>query len=337
MTIRWGIVSSGKICHDFVNAINSYPEKGDMVVSAVAAREKSRAEEFAKCHNIPKVFGSYAEMAKSKDIDIAYVGALNPYHYELSKLFLESGKHVLCEKPLCLNYKQSESLIKIAKKKNLFLMEAVWSRFSPLYISLEKEINSGKLGQVQFVEVNLGHPIANIGRISKKELGGSAILDMGVYALQFAQFIFKEEPIKVTAVGELNQEGVDLVDTVVLQYTGGRRAVLNIHSKVKLWNKATVVGTLGRSTIEDPFHFPNQLTHVDGSVECFCLHASPKEYNFENSAGLVYEALEVGRCIKNGLKESPRMTHKDSLILSKLMDAVHKQVGVHLDADDENY
>ncbi|XP_039759815.1 trans-1,2-dihydrobenzene-1,2-diol dehydrogenase-like [Pararge aegeria] len=337
MTIRWGIVGSGKICQDFVNAINSYPKKGDMVVSAVAARENSRAAEFAKCHNISKVFGSYAEMAESKEIDVAYVGALNPYHYELSKLFLESGKHVVCEKPLCLNYKQSESLIKIAKEKNLFLMEGVWSRFSPLYISLENEIESGKLGKILFVEVNLGHPIANIGRISKKELGGSAILDMGVYALQFAQFIFKDEPIKVTAVGELNEDGVDLVDTVVLEYSESRRAVLNIHSKVKLWNKATVVGTLGRSTIEDPFHFPNQLTHVNGTVENFCLHTSPNEYNFQNSAGLVYEAIEVSNCIRNGLSESTRMTHKDSLILSKLMDEVRKQVGVHLDVDDKNF
>lgn len=104
-------------------------------------------------------------MKESSFSDVAYIGALNPYHYELSKLFLESGKHVLCEKPLCLNFKQSESLINIARKENLFLMEAVWSRFSPLYVSLEKEINSGKLGQVQFVDVNLGHPIASIDRI----------------------------------------------------------------------------------------------------------------------------------------------------------------------------
>lgn len=97
--------------------------------------------------------------------DVAYIGALNPDHYELSKLFLESGKHVLCEKPLCLNYKETESLFNIAKSKNLFLMEAVWSRFAPCYVALEKEIQSGKLGDIQFVEVNFGAPIENVDRL----------------------------------------------------------------------------------------------------------------------------------------------------------------------------
>ncbi|CAH0727456.1 unnamed protein product, partial [Brenthis ino] len=337
MTIRWGIVTSGKISHDFVNAFNSYPDIGDQVIAAVAARDKSRAEEFAKIHKIGKVFSTYNDMAKSSDIDVAYIGALNPDHYELTKLFLESGKHVLCEKPLCLNLKETQSLINIAKSKNLFLMEAVWSRFAPAYLALEKEIQSGKLGDIQFVEVNFGVPIANVDRVRKKDLGGSAILDIGIYNLQFAQFVFKEEPIKVTAVGELNDEGVDLVDAVVLEYSGGRSAVLNVHSKVKLWNKATVYGTSGRATVEDPFHFPDTLIHVDGKVEKFPLHESSLNYNFENSAGLVYQAIEVARCIREGLKESPRMSHQESLVLAKLRDIVRKQIGVHFDVDDKKY
>ncbi|XP_023946804.2 trans-1,2-dihydrobenzene-1,2-diol dehydrogenase [Bicyclus anynana] len=337
MSIRWGIITAGKISHDFVNAVNTYPDKGDMVIAAVAARDKSRAEEFAKTHKIPKVFSTYAEMAKSNDIDVAYIGALNPDHYSLTKLFLESGKHVLCEKPLCLNYKQTQSLINIAKNKKLFLMEAVWSRFSPVYIALEKEIQAGKIGEPQFLDVNFGVPIVTVERLYKKDLGGGAILDLGVYTLQLAQYVFKDEPIKVTAVGELNDEGVDLVDTVILEYKGGRRAVLNIHSKLRLWNKATIVGPLGRITLEDPFHFPDTITHVDGKVEKIPLHTSSLEYNFANSAGLVYEALETAKCIREGLIESPRMSHKDSLILAKLMDTVRKQVGVHFDVDDQNF
>ncbi|XP_045459414.1 trans-1,2-dihydrobenzene-1,2-diol dehydrogenase-like isoform X1 [Melitaea cinxia] len=337
MTIRWGIVSAGKISHDFVNAFNSFPDVGDQVIAAVAARDKSRANEFAKIHKIPKVFGSYNEMANSDAIDVAYIGALNPDHYELSKLFLESGKHVLCEKPICLNYKETESLFNIAKSKNLFLMEAVWSRFAPCYIALEKEIQSGKLGDIQFVEVNFGVPIENVDRLRKKDMGGSAILDIGIYTLQFAQFIFKEEPIKVTAVGDLNSDGVDLVETIILEYSGNRRAVLNVNSKILLWNKATVYGTQGRITVEDPFHFPDTLVHPDGTVEKFTLHTSPLKYNFGNSAGLVFQTLEVTRCIKQGLNESPRMSRKESLLLVKLRDTVRKQLGVHFDVDDKEF
>ncbi|XP_050348689.1 trans-1,2-dihydrobenzene-1,2-diol dehydrogenase-like [Nymphalis io] len=333
MTIRWGIVTSGKISHDFVNAFNSYPKKGDQIIAAVAARNKSRADEFAKLHNIAKVYDSYEDMAKGNEIDVVYIGALNPYHYRLSKMFLECGKHVLCEKPLCLNYKETESLISIARKRKLFLMEAIWSRLNPLYMSLEKEIQSNNLGDVQFVEVNFGVLIADVDRLNKKELGGSAVLDIGIYALQFAQFIFKDEPIKTTAVGELNDDGVDLVDTIVLEYKGGRRAVINLHTKTKLWNKATVVGSKGRATLEEPFHFPLTLTHVNGKQEKITLHSSKLEYNFENSAGLVYEAIEVARCIKEGLIESPHLTHQDTLVLAKLRDIVRKQVGVHFDVD----
>lgn len=97
--------------------------------------------------------------------DVAYIGALNPDHYALVKLFLENGKHVLCEKPLCMNYKQAKSIIDLAKEKNLFLMEAVWSRFAPVYLALEKEIQDGKLGDPKYVEVNFGVPIVKVDRV----------------------------------------------------------------------------------------------------------------------------------------------------------------------------
>ncbi|KAJ2951422.1 hypothetical protein O0L34_g13566 [Tuta absoluta] len=337
MKLRWGIVTAALISNDFVNALNSYPGKGDAEVAAIAARDKSRAAEFAKKHNIPKVFDSYQALAESKDVDVVYIGALNPDHYQLTKMCLENGKHVLCEKPLCLNYKQVKSLVDLAQRKKLFLMEAVWSRFSPAYLALEKEINSGKLGDVQFVEANFGESISDVDRLVKKKLGGSAVLDLGIYVLQLAQFVFKDEPIKVTASGEVNDDGVDVVDTIILEYTGGRRAVLNLHTRVRLQNNATIAGTKGRVTLLDPFHFPSKMIHADGQEESFPLHPSTIPYNFENSAGLVYEALEVARCIKAGLLESPRMSHKESLLLAKLEDTVRQQVGVHYDEDDMDF
>ncbi|GBP87685.1 Trans-1,2-dihydrobenzene-1,2-diol dehydrogenase [Eumeta japonica] len=249
MVLRWGIVSAGKISHDFVNAFNTYPQKGkDSIIAAVAARNPDNAKEFAKTHNIQHVFNTYEEMAKSQDIDVAYIGALNPQHYELVKLFLDNGKHVLCEKPLCLNGKQVKSLINLARSKKPFLMEAVWSRYLPTYIALEKEIESGKLGDILFLEANFGVPIALVDRLRKKDLGGSALLDIGIYVLQFAQFVFKEEPVKVVSSGELNEDGVDLAVSVILEYSG-RRAVLTANSKLRLDNRATVYGTKGRVTV----------------------------------------------------------------------------------------
>lgn len=334
MVLRWGIVSAGKISHDFVNALNSYPKRSNgNVIVGVAARDPIRAKEFAKTHNIQHVFDSYYAMAVSNEIDVAYIGALNPQHFELAKLYLENGKHVLCEKPLCLNEKQTRTLIQISRTKKLFLMEAVWSRFFPTYAALEQSIKKGNIGDPVFVEVNFGVPIETVDRLRRKDLGGSAILDLGVYVLQFAQFVFKDEPIKVTAAGDLNDDGVDVVDTVILEYSGGRRAVLNVHSKIKLWNKATVIGSKGHITLNEPFHAPEEIVHADGKVETYPVHASVLPYNFQNSAGLAYEAEEVKRCIEQGLLESPRMTHEDSILLARLEDTIRKQVGVHYDVD----
>ncbi|CAH4031288.1 unnamed protein product [Pieris brassicae] len=337
MPLRWGIVSAAKISHDFVTAFNSFPDRGDAVIAGVAARDKNRAIDFAKIHDIPHVFDTYENMANSSEIDVAYIGALNPQHYDIVCMFLNSGKHVLCEKPLCLNYKQSQSLIKLARSKKLFLMEAVWSRFSPAYIALEKEISNGKLGEIKYVDVEFGVPIAHQDRVSKKELGGSALLDIGIYTIQFAQYIFKDDPIKITACGELNDGGVDEVSTIVLEYSGRRRAVLNINATLRLSNNANVYGTHGRVTVEDPFHFPTKLTYGDGKVDNYLLHPPKFELNFENSTGLVYQALEVEKCIRKGLLESPRMTHKMSLTLANIEDEVRKQIGVHFDADDKDY
>ncbi|KAJ0182404.1 hypothetical protein K1T71_001773 [Dendrolimus kikuchii] len=337
MTLRWGIVTAGKISHDFVNAFNTCTNRGDQVIVGVAARNKDKAAELAKLYGIEKVFDSYQALAESKDIDVAYIGSLNPDHYPLTKLFLENGKHVLCEKPLCLNYKQAESLIKLAESKKLFLMEAVWSRFFPAYIALEEQIKSGKLGDLKYVEVNFGVPIAGVERVWKKEFGGGVILDLGVYVLQLAQYVFKDEPRKVIANGEVNEEGVDMVNTIVMEYNNDRRAVLNVSGKFRLWNKATVYGTKGRITLEDPFHCPTTLVHVNGDVEKFPLHKSPIDYNFENSAGLVYQAIETARCIKEGLLESPRMPHKESLLLAKLEETVRKQLGVHFEVDEMEF
>ncbi|XP_075976972.1 trans-1,2-dihydrobenzene-1,2-diol dehydrogenase-like [Anticarsia gemmatalis] len=335
-TLRWGIVTAGKICNDFVNAFNSYPDKGDQVIMAVAARNMDSAAQFAVTRNIPKVYDSYQVMAESDDIDVVYIGALNPYHYELSKLYLENGKHVLCEKPFCMNEKQAASLISIAKSKKLFLMEGVWSRFSPAYLDMEKEINAGKIGDVRFFEVNFGI-CSDAERINKKEFGGSALLDIGIYVLQIALFIFKEEPTKVTAVGTLNDQGVDISETIILEFEGGRRAVLNTHTQQQLRNQATVYGTKGRITLNQPFHFPNEMILSDGTVKRYELHTSPIPYNFENSAGLVFEAIEVAKCINLGLLESPRMTHKESILFAKIEDNIRRQLGVHFDEDDKNY
>lgn len=155
MALKWGIASAGKISHDFVNALGTLNIDEHQVV-AVAARDKTRAEEFTKQFGIKNAYGSYEELAKDTDVEVVYVGTLNPYHMEVAILMLENNKHVLVEKPLCMNEKQARKLISYAERKQLFLMEAIWSRFFPSYQYLQKQINNGMLGEIEKVDVSFG-------------------------------------------------------------------------------------------------------------------------------------------------------------------------------------
>lgn len=164
MQLKWGIVSAGRICHDFVTAVQTYSENDHKVV-AIGARSLSNARTFAKEHNIPRFYEGYEGIAEDKEVNIVYIGNLNPQHFEVSRLMLEHGKHVLCEKPLTMNRKQTEKLVEMAQKKKLFLMEAMWSRCFPAYKEMRKIIDSGGIGDVLFAAVHFGHALQHVERL----------------------------------------------------------------------------------------------------------------------------------------------------------------------------
>jgi len=169
MALKWGIASAGKISHDFAVALSTLPEDEHSIV-AVAARDLKRAEEFAKTFEIPKSYDSYEKLAKDPEIQIVYIGAIHPQHYDIGIMMLENGKHVLCEKPLCMNEKQARKLITYAERKKLFLMEAVWSRYFPAYQYIRKQIETGLLGNIEQVDVQFGFDLNEAERVQKKNL-----------------------------------------------------------------------------------------------------------------------------------------------------------------------
>ena len=156
MATRWGIASAGRISHDFTNAIVGVLPGEDHQVIAVAARKLEDAEKFASRHGIDRAYGDYAALASDPDIDVVYVGSINPHHLSLAKMFLEAGKNVLCEKPLCMNLRETAELVEVARRKKLFLMEAIWSRCIPSYQALKEEIAAGTIGDVKQVLCTFG-------------------------------------------------------------------------------------------------------------------------------------------------------------------------------------
>ncbi|XP_043670921.1 trans-1,2-dihydrobenzene-1,2-diol dehydrogenase-like [Vespula pensylvanica] len=326
MATRWGIATAGKISHDFVTALATLPKEEHEIIG-VAARNLTRAQAFAALHNIKNAYDNYAALATNKDIEVVYIGTLNPQHFETAKLMLEHGKHVLCEKPLTMNLKQTTRLIQLAKSKNLFLMEAIWSRFFPVYDAIQKEISSGNMGEILQVIVPFGFNLENVERLNTKSLGGGTILDLGVYCLQFVCMVFGNEmPHTIKAAGFLNEEGVDISTSATLLYKGNRTATILTHSLLTLPNEAYIIGT--RGTIRVPnfwcppkVHLPSGLVHVS-------LPEVKQEMNFINSAGLSYQAAAVRTCLQNGMTEHPKMSHNTSILIAKLEDELRKQIGV---------
>jgi len=330
-TLRWGIASAGKICHDFCVGISTLPSDEHQLM-AVAARDIERAQEFAKKHEIQYAYGSYSELAKSPDVDVVYIGSLNPQHYEIATLMLENGKHVLCEKPLCMNEKQSRKLIQYAEQKKLFLMEAVWSRFFPAYQYLRKQIDSGNLGEIQQVDVTFGVDVENVDRVKKKDLGGGVVLDLGVYTIQCSLWAFQEPPQKILAKGEVNNEGVDIHVDAELNFSGGRKANMTFSAKGWLDNKAVIKGSKGSITLIDLW-CPTRLLDVDGKIKEWPLPEGKYKTNFQNSEGLRYEAEATRQCILEGKLQNEFVSHNDSLLFAKIQDEIRKQIGVVYDVD----
>ncbi|XP_030380543.1 trans-1,2-dihydrobenzene-1,2-diol dehydrogenase [Scaptodrosophila lebanonensis] len=325
--IRWGIAAAGKISEDFVIALGTLPAEEHKVV-AIAARSKDRAAEFAKKHEIPDFYGSYEELAKSTNVDVVYIGVLNPQHYEVSIQMLNNGKHVLCEKPLAMNKNQVEGILAAAKANKRFFMEAVWSRFLPAYQYLRQLIQDSKLGEVKEVEVNFGFPMPAVERLQKRDLGGGVIYDLGIYTIQVSQWAFQNDRIeKIESSGETNSEGVDDDVRATIKYSSGGVARMRISSKEELNNLAIIKGTKGQVTLVD-FWTPNKLIDIDGKEKVWTPPKGKLPTNYKNSEAMRYEAEAVRQSILAGEVENSTVSYEDSLVFSEIEDTIRKQIGV---------
>lgn len=324
---RWGICSAGKISHDFTVALKSLPAEHHQVV-AVAARKLEDAQEFAKKHSIPRALGSYEELARDPDIDVVYVGVIHPYHLRTCLLFTNAKKNVLCEKPLAMNTKEVQEILASAKRNDVFLMEAVWTRFFPASVEIRRLLAQGELGEVKMVRSEFGFPLLHIPRSVQKELGGGALLDLGIYCLQFIFMVYnREKPESIQATGVCLETGVDETVVVTLKFSKNRMAVFTCSCGIELPCDAIIVGTKGTIQVPPRMWCPTSLV-VNGKETQYPLPEPYLPLNFINSTGMRYEAEEVRQCLLKGLKESSVMSHADSLLLAEVEDEIRRQVGV---------
>uniref|UniRef100_A0A8D2DMN5 Trans-1,2-dihydrobenzene-1,2-diol dehydrogenase n=1 Tax=Sciurus vulgaris TaxID=55149 RepID=A0A8D2DMN5_SCIVU len=331
MALRWGIVSAGLISNDFTTVLCALPRSEHQVV-AVAARDLSRAKDFALKHDIPKAYGSYEELAKDPNVEVAYIGTQHPQHKAAVLLCLRAGKAVLCEKPMGVNAAEVREMVAEARSRGLFLMEAIWTRFFPAMEALRSVLAQGTVGDLRVVRVEFGQNLNQIPRTTDWAQAGGSVLDLGIYCSQFISMVFGgQKPEKISAVGRLHETGVDDTVSVLLQYPGGVHGTFTCSISTKLPNVASVSGTKGMVQVF-PSWCPTNLVVNDEHKE-FPLPQVPKKFNFMNGSGMRYEAIHVRECLRKGLKESPMIPLAESELLAEILEEVRKIIGVTFSQD----
>jgi len=321
MKIRWGIVGAGYIAGNFVSGLKSLE---DAEVAAVGSWPPGQAAQFGERFGIPRRYDSYEALAQDKEIDIFYIGTPHALHREHTLMMLEAGRPVLCEKPAAINAKQVEDMIAVARRKNIFFMEAMWNMFFPATQKALELIKGGAIGDVRMLEADFGFAAGfdPKARLFNPEMGGGSLLDVGCYGVALAQAVFGQTPERVTAMGDIGQSAVDEQAAMILGYKGGALAVLHSAIRTNTKHEAWIYGTQGMIHIPCHFWSPDRIIlKREGQPD--------EEFKYERFGnGYTYEAIEVQKCIYAGKKENEIASHAKSIAVMRTMDRIRAVMGV---------
>ena len=320
MAFRWGIIGLGSIARKFAEGLKSVP---GAELAAVGSRSQEKADKFGDEFGAARRHGSYEALAADPDVDAVYVASPHSKHKEDALLCLGAGKAVLCEKPFTINAAEAAEVIRAARERNVFLMEAMWTRFTPVMGKVRDLVKEGAIGEVRMVQADFGFRAGfnPQSRLFNPDLGGGALLDVGVYCLSFASMLLGT-PEQITGVAHLGETQVDESAAMLLRYPQGEIAVLAAAVRLNTPHAATVLGTAGKIRVHPPFWIPKTLTlSRDGKDdETIELPYAGNGYN--------YEAQEVQRCVGQGLTESPTLPLGETLAIMQTMDTLRAQWGV---------
>ncbi|MDO9037477.1 MAG: Gfo/Idh/MocA family oxidoreductase [Lutibacter sp.] len=315
--IKWGIIGLGKIAQKFANDLLLVK---NAELEAVASRDLTKAEAFAVTYQANKFYGSYEALLQDKFVEIVYVATPHNSHAQLTILALEHKKAVLCEKPFAINKQQVFKMIEASKKNNIFLMEALWTRFLPAIKKIKSIIENGEIGEIKYLNADFSfkaHP--SIQRIYDKELGGGSILDIGIYPI-FLAYLILGMPDKIMAKAHFFDSGADSQVSIIFDYKNAQ-AVLFSSFNSSSKREAKISGTLGEIMIDNPWNEASSFSLVNGKEEeKFLLPIM--------GTGFVHQIIECNESLQKNLTESPLWSHQNSLELITLLDAVRKEIGL---------
>ena len=318
--LRWGILATGGIAHAFARDLRT----AGLDLRAVGSRRLEGARAFAEEFDVARVHGSYEALAADDDIDIVYIATPHPMHAENALLLLEHGKHVLIEKPFTLNADQAIAVRDLARAKGLLAMEAMWTRYLPHMIRIHDIIEAGTLGEIRAVFADHTQRISDdpAHRLNALELGGGALLDLGIYPVSFAWDMLGA-PTSITATARLGGTGADTEVATIFTHASGAVSTTLSSSRAAGPNTAHVVGTEGRIDIDRVWYTPTsfRVTAPDGTVlEEFVSDVEGR--------GMQFQALAAEETIAGGATDSERLPIDETVAIMETLDAVRRQIGL---------
>ena len=326
LKLRVGIIGAGWIAEKAAITLGPLTE---CEAYAIASRSLDKAEAFAKQWNIPKAYGSYAELTADPDVDLVYVATPHSHHYDVTKQALLAGKPCLVEKAFMANYRQAKEIVDLARERKVFLAEAIWTRYQPARQMVLSLINSGRIGTPRLLTATLGYSMGEKPRIMRPDLCGGALLDLGVYALNFVRMFFEPDIVSMESQCVKSATGMDLTNAICLILSDGLLCNLQSSAACVGDNIGVIAGTDGNLII-DNINNPQKITvntHDRVFVEDIQV---PKQIT-----GYEYQFVACRQALIDGLLEPREMPLDETLYIMQLMDSLRQKWGVRYPMDNE--
>lgn len=327
MTIKLGIIGAGWIADKMAETLTGL-KNPEVILYAVASRNLEKAEFFAKEWGVPRAYGSYEELVQDPEVNLVYVATPHSHHFAHSKLAIEAGKPVLCEKAFTANAREAKELIALAESKGVFITEAIWTRYMPLSLKIMDLIKNGAIGRPRLLYASLCYSMEFKERILRPDLCGGALLDLGVYCLNFARMFYGTDIVKTDSTCVLGPTGMDMYETITLQYADGKMANL-VSSAIARCNREGLIVGEDAYIVVDNINCPQAARVYDADYKMIGEYFPPEG----QVTGYEHQVLACKDALEKGLLESPYMPHAETIAIMEQMDALRKEWGVKYPMD----
>ncbi len=314
-----GIIGTGHIAAKMALTLR---DMDGVELHAVASRRQETADEFASLWGAKRAYGSYEAMLDDPEVELVYIATPHTLHAENSLACIRKGKPVLCEKPFTVNAREAEEVLNLSREKGVFVTEAIWTRYMPMSRTINEVLASGVIGAPMMLSANLGYPNSHKERLRYPALAGGALLDVGLYAINFASMVFGTEIESIVSSCTKLDTGVDAQNGILITFDGGRMAVLSSSIVAKTDRQGIISGERGHIIVGN-INNPESITVVDNDYRRVARYEQPAQIT-----GFEYQVRASIDAIRGGQTETPFMPHAETLRIMRLMDGLREEWGL---------